>query len=102
MGISTTREVTIEALSNLLERMRRQRALQAEAKTTLALLQGECRFLGMACLAGALATAVIPTFHDYYAHSLFHQLLWCGITFISVAAWNYFNSQVARLKEQVL
>jgi len=101
-GISATREVTLQALSNLLERMRRQRALQAETRTTLALLHGECRFLGVACCVGAGITIIIPTFRTYYASGLFHQLLWCGVTLVPVVAWNYFNAQVVRLKRQML
>lgn len=101
-GISATREVMIKALSNLLERMRHQRALQAETKTALVLLQGECNFLGAACLVVAVMTVVIPSFRDFYARDCFHQLLWCSLTLVAIVAWSYFHSRVARLKEQTL
>ena len=95
-------EQAVEALEGLHKRLAARRDLRRRSKVALALTSGTARFFQAANAAAVLSVAFVPFIQRFYTQSAARQLL-----FVVIATWPllgalYMESEMGRLKEQVV
>jgi len=95
-------EQAVEALEGLHKRLAARRDLRRRSKVALALTSGTARFFQAANAAAVLSVAFVPFIQRFYTQSAARQLL-----FVIIATWPllgalYMESEMGRLKEQVV
>jgi Flp pilus assembly protein TadB len=90
----------VEALDNLVERLRRHDQLRRETESNLATITGQTKFIQVIAVLVIAAVSLVPQLHEAYM-STSGQILFIAIVSVMLAASYYLQYVIDKLAERI-